>query len=177
MRKNLVITLTGHDRVGIVEQLTKLVLDRNGNVRGSRMARLGGEFALMMLVSLSAEDFDDLREAIRGLREEGFKVATSDTERRDPSKYAGWMPYRVELKGADHEGILYNIAHHLAEAGINIETMDTNTVKAPMSGIPLFTMVAIVVVPPQLQYHDWHDALEEIGDRQNVEIDVSPYTG
>ena len=177
MQKNLLITLTGPDQVGIVERVTKLVLDYKGNVNESRMARLGGDFALLMLVTVPEETFVEFREAVRSLRSEGFKVTTSETERRDPTTYAGWMPYRVELKGADHEGILYNIARHLARRGINIETMDTNMVKAPMTGIPLFTMVAIVAVPPTLTYADWREDLEAVGDRLNVEIDVEPYTG
>ena len=45
MRKNIVLTLAGHDRIGIVERITKEVLNGGGNIVGSRMARLGGEFA------------------------------------------------------------------------------------------------------------------------------------
>ena len=51
MQRNLVLTLTGPDRIGIVEGVTKLLVDRDGNVEMSRMARLGGEFAILMLVS------------------------------------------------------------------------------------------------------------------------------
>ncbi len=39
MRKKLMVTLTGRDRVGIVEQVTKKVLENEGNVEESRMAR------------------------------------------------------------------------------------------------------------------------------------------
>ena len=52
MRKNIVFTLTGTDRTGLVEEITKLLLDLGGNVETSRMARLGGEFAVLMLVSI-----------------------------------------------------------------------------------------------------------------------------
>jgi glycine cleavage system transcriptional repressor len=101
MQKNLVITLTGPDRVGIVERFTKLVLDFQGNVDASRMARLGGVFAILMLVTVPEETFDDFRERVRSLREEGYKLTTNQTEQWDSEQYAGWMPYRVELKGAD----------------------------------------------------------------------------
>ena len=55
MKRNLVLTLTGPDRIGIVDRVTGLLLDRGGNVETSRMARLGGEFAVLMLVSLPSE--------------------------------------------------------------------------------------------------------------------------
>ncbi len=177
MQKNLVITLTGPDQVGLVERFTKLVLEYHGNVDASRMARLGGVFAILMLVTVPEEDFDAFRTEIRNLRKEGFKLTTNETEQSDSQQYTGWMPYEIELRGADHEGILHGVTRFLAEKGINIETLDTNMVKAPMSGIPLFMMDAVVVVPPGINPHQWRDGLEEIGDRLNVEIDVSPYTG
>ena len=177
MQKNLVITLTGPDQVGLVERFTKLVLDHHGNVDASRMARLGGVFAILMLVSVPEQDFEAFRTVIRDLRKEGFKLTTNETEQFDSYQYEGWMPYEVELRGADHEGILHGVTHHFAEWGINIETMDTNMVKAPMSGIPLFMMEGIVVAPPGLNAQEWRDGLVDIGDQLNVEIDVSPYTG
>ena len=177
MRKNLVITLTGPDRVGLVERFTKLVLDYQGNVDASRMARLGGVFAILMLVTVPEETFDAFREHVRSLREDGYKLTTNRTEQWDSEQYAGWMPYHVELKGADNEGILHSVTRHLADQGINIETLETNMVKAPMSGIPLFMMDAIVVAPPALTLNDCQERLDEIGDQLNVEIVVSPYTG
>jgi glycine cleavage system transcriptional repressor len=49
MQKTFVLTLTGPDRIGFVEKVTGLLLERGGNVETSRMARLGGEFAILML--------------------------------------------------------------------------------------------------------------------------------
>ena len=55
MRTDIVMTLTGPDRVGIVEELTEALLGVRANVETSRMARLGGEFAVLMLVSVPSE--------------------------------------------------------------------------------------------------------------------------
>jgi len=52
MRTNIVFTLTGPDRIGIVESVTKMLLGHGANVESSRMTRLGGEFAMLMLVSM-----------------------------------------------------------------------------------------------------------------------------
>ena len=37
MQKKLVLTLSGHDRVGIVDKVTRIVLKHEGNVEASRM--------------------------------------------------------------------------------------------------------------------------------------------
>ncbi len=177
MSKKLVLTLTGRDRVGLVEQVTKKVLKYNGNIEASRMARLGGEFTMLMLVSTSESKFEELKQGVHHLEEEGFTVTTCPTEQDDSTKYTGWLPYLVEVTGADHEGIIHNIARHLAEHDINIETMDTNMVKAPVSGTPLFMMEATVLVPPNLTYHALEEDLDSVGNNLNVDINVTPYTG
>ena len=141
------------------------------------MARLGGEFAMLMLVSVSAEGLDQLSRGVLSLQDEGYTVTARETEQADPAKHAGWVPYQVEVTGADHEGIIHNVTHRLAERSINIESMDTGTVTASMSGTPLFTMTAVVLVPPDLTYRALQSDLQTVADDLNVDIDVSPYKG
>ena len=176
MNKHLVLTLTGHDRIGIVESVTKLVLDFKGNVEESRMAHLGGEFAMLMLISVPETDYEELEKSLKNLQGENYIVTTCQTQQGDPGKLAGWLPYQVIVNGADHEGIIHHITHYLADNGINIETMDTHMVKAPMSGTPLFMMDGIVIVPPHLK-NTWQDNLFDVGDELNVDIEISAYTG
>ncbi len=177
MQKHLVVTVSGPDRPGIVERVTKLLVEHQGNVEASRMARLGGEFALLMMVSVADAGFGPLREGIRQLRDEGFKVTTRETRRGHSAKYAGCIPYELSVKGADHQGIIHQLAHYLAEHKINIETMDTDVVKAPMSGTPLFKMSAVVLVPPEFNFQTWRQALDGVCDDLGVDVTVSPYMG
>ncbi|MFZ1043822.1 MAG: ACT domain-containing protein [Anaerolineales bacterium] len=117
MNKNIVLTLTGHDRIGIVEEITNMFVKHGGNVESSRMARLGGEFAMLMLVALADEEFAALEKELQRLRDQGFQLTLLQTEDDHAKKYAGWLPYVVEVLGADHEGIIYEIASHLAKQG------------------------------------------------------------
>ena len=175
MQKHLVMTVTGNDRVGLVDDITKLILEFDGNIEASRMARLGGEFAILMLVSVPEDKFKGMRKNVRSLKKEGYKITTRQTEIGQAVKYIGWGAYQVEVKGADHEGIIHEITHHLAAQGINIDAMDTDVVSAPMSGTPLFTMTAVVYAPPHLNFDEWREELEDVGDALNVDTEVSPY--
>ena len=74
MQRQFVLTLTGPDRIGIVDRVTRLLLDRGGNVETSRMARLGGEFAILMLVSMAAEQFAVRQKAAEELAALGEQV-------------------------------------------------------------------------------------------------------
>jgi glycine cleavage system transcriptional repressor len=171
MPKNIVLTLTGRDKIGIVDNVTSVIAKRDGNVESSRMARLGGEFAMLMLMTVPDKEFANLDQDFQQLRGEGYQISLLQTE-DDSKKYAGWLPYEIEVTGADHEGIIHEISHHLASQGINIENMDTSSAPAPMSGTPLFMMKGVVLVPPRLNFHVWSDALEEIGDKLNVSVKV-----
>lgn len=174
MRTNFVFTLTGPDRVGIVESVTRLFLARDGNVETSRMARLGGEFAMLMLVSLPDDQAAALEKGVEELAGQGYKVTLSLTSRPHGEARPGWLPYQVEVESADHEGIIHQVARYLSERGINIESMETETSPAPLSGSPLFSMTAQVAVPPELAGTGWEAALVAEGDRLALNIRVSP---
>lgn len=174
MRVNIVFTLTGPDRIGIVESVTRMILAHDGNVETSRMARLGGEFAILMLISMPSEQLSAMESDVEKLIPQGYKVTTGRTGQTDAAAYRGWLPYRIEVYGADHEGIIHQIARYLSEHGINIESMETGTSRAPVSGTPLFSMTALIVVSPDPGNRNWEADLENVGRDLSVEIRVTP---
>ena len=137
MPKRFVLTLTGSDRIGVVQHVTETILECGGDVQASRMARLGGEFAMLLLVSIPDSETERLSGNVENLSDEGFKVSFTETEWGVSARRKDWLPYQINVRGANHEGIIHEISEHLSELGINIESVDTNVVPAPMSGAPL----------------------------------------
>ncbi|MCL4507369.1 MAG: transcriptional regulator [Chloroflexi bacterium] len=173
MDTKIVFTLTGPDRIGIVEEVTRLLLNRGGNVEASRMARLSSEFAILMLVSIPSEQLPGLEMDLQALIAQGYKVTTTQASQTFAQAHPAWLPYQIEVRGADHEGIVHEIAGYLRQRGINIESMDMEVVHAPVSGSPLFTMKGLVAVPPSLAGQPWEAALDDVGNRLNVDITVT----
>jgi len=171
MNRQIVVTLTGRDKVGLVDGVTNVFAKRGGNVDESRMARLGGEFAMLVLVAMPEKEVAGLEADLQPFRDEGYQVTLTLTE-DDTRKFAGWLPYEIEVEGADQEGIIHEVAHHLAMQGINIENLDTYAAPAPMSGAKLFTMAGIVLVPPHLNFQAWSTDLEQVGDQLNVSVRI-----
>src|SRR5690242_347557 len=114
MPSKFILTLTGPDRIGIVDRVTGLLLDRGGNVETSRMARLGGEFAVLMLVSLPEDRAGGLDADLQGLRDQGYTISTTPSEHTYAEAHEGWIPHRIEVEGADHEGIIHRVANYLS---------------------------------------------------------------
>lgn len=171
--RTIVFTLSGPDRVGIVDEITSSLLELGGNIETSRMARLGGEFAILMLVTLPEGKDEQLQLATRELIGRGYKVTAVPT-RTNGGPIAEARPYLLEVQGADHEGIVHKIARTLAGKGISIETMDTGNTRAPNSGIPLFTMKAQILVPATLDNKGWQEELENTAREQHVDVVVRP---
>ena len=177
MIKRFVFTLAGSDKVGIVDQVTQIIVQYSGNVESSKMARLGGEFAMLVMVACPSNQYENLYTKLTALQNDGFQVFFRQTDDIKDQSYKGWLPYKITVHGADHEGIVHNITHVLSKNNINIETMDTQIIHAPMSGTPLFSMVAIVVAPPDVPFKSWRDTLDIISVESNFAIDIVPFTG
>jgi len=177
MDKNLVITLIGKDNIGIVNHVTNIILTSHGNITESKMARLGGEFTMLMLISVAEDNLSQLEQAISALQKEGYQLFYKETEKDTTEKFSGWLPYEIVVTGADHEGIINHVTAQLSDSGMNIESIDTRTSPAPMSGTALFTMTAVVLAPPQKTLHTWAEKLDEVADEMNVDIDIYNYKG
>ena len=173
MQVKAVVTLTGPDRVGIVDEITGLLLDLDANVETSRMAHLGGEFAVLMLVSLPDERLTSLEATLGDLVRRGYKLTITRTEVQPAAVRTSTSAYRIEVTGADHEGIIHDIAHGLSEQGINIESMETSTTPAPVSATPLFSMKAVVAVPQDLAEEHWRATLAEAARQAGVDASVA----
>ena len=174
MRKQLVLTASGHDRVGIVEKMAEIIVRYDGNVESSRMVRLGGDFALLMFVTAPEDKIDPLRATLEEVHYAAYDIQTRLSEVTETEETSA-VPCAITVLGADHMGIIHQVARYLSEQGINLETMTTEVVAAPMSGSPLFTMSAVVRVPPQLEVDDLREALEYIGDEMGVDTKVFPH--
>ena len=169
MREHFVMTASGTDRLGVVERFASAILEHEGNIEASRMARLGGEFAMLLLVSVPTENVAPLRERLESF---DFAVQTRPAELKEVTADSRATPYGITVTGADHIGIIYELARHLAERGVNIETMNTEVMAAPMSGAPLFTMSAVVVAPPGLGADDLRQTLKRLGELLGVDAAV-----
>ncbi len=171
-RSYWVITIIGPDRQGTVAHITESIVRSQANIEESRMARLGGEFAVIMLVSLPAARQADLRTGLDQMTGEGLTVFVKPTDLARVQMLAGFVPYEIAVQGADHEGIVHQVAAYLAGESINVETMDTMVTPAPLTGTPLFSMRASVQAPPALTLHQLRAKLLDLGDELGVDIEV-----
>jgi glycine cleavage system transcriptional repressor len=73
----------------------------------------------------------------------------------------------------DHPGIVYQISNALSSMGVNIESMETKTYAAPISGTPIFQMEANLAVPTRTNINQLRDRFAAIQKEENIDIDLA----
>ena len=143
----LVITASGEDKVGLVDRFSSQVTNSGCNIEESRMAVLGGSFALVVLISGESGNISALEQSLPSLGESlGLTLIARRTQMRHPQTT---LPYEVEVVALDHPGIVKNLSSFFAQRSINIEELTTDTYPAPHTGSPMFAVHMTVGVPPQ----------------------------
>jgi glycine cleavage system regulatory protein len=168
---DLVLTLIGPDRPGIVEAIAEPIARHGGNWLESRMAHLAGKFAGILRIEVPAGREAALTEALRALETVGLKL-TIETGPAETAG-AGARTYLLELMGLDRPGIVREISRLLAERGVNIEELTTDRSAAPMSGELLFRSRARVTVPPQTDPDRLRERLEQLAGDLMVQITLA----
>jgi glycine cleavage system regulatory protein len=82
----------------------------------------------------------------------------------------------LEIVGQDRPGIVRNISHILAEAGVNVEELHTECASAAMSGETLFKARAVLHLPDSCDVSKLRESLEKIAGDLIVEITLESLT-
>jgi glycine cleavage system transcriptional repressor len=144
----LAITATGEDRIGLVDKFTARISESGCNIEDSRMAVLGGHFAIIMLLSGPWNALTKLESQLDAIGEQlELTIIHKRTRPRGPGK--ALIPYHVEVVAMDHPGIVHKLASFFAARAINIEELDTDTYAAPHTGAPMFKVNMTIGIPAE----------------------------
>ncbi len=170
MTVTLVVTSVGNDRPGLVSTVSEIAHANGGNWEASRMAHMAGRFAGIFEISVPEDKAQALEAALAGV--EGLRtVVERSDEGATPTEDRRGVA--LELVGADHPGILNGIMSALASRGVNVEELSTEVSSAPMTGDPLFTLIAELSAPRDLDLGKLRDDLEALAADLMVELDMA----
>jgi len=168
MRTTLLLTAVGTDKTGLVESLAKRIAAADGNWEESRLARLGGQFAGIVLVTIDTAKTDQLVASLRELESSGLLVTARPVA--SPGTASTGQRVRLTVTGGDRPGIVRDVSRILAERGVNVEELESSMGSAPMSGEALFVARARLLVPAALDLHTLRTSLEGLGNELMVDL-------
>jgi len=173
MKKHLVISALGKDRPGIVNQISKAIVEAGCNIEDSRMTVLGGEFALILLVSGQWNEVAKLETQIRTLEKKlELMISMKATEPRAVKDRM--VPYTVDVVSMDHPGIVQNVAAFFSTRDINIEDLSTWTYAAAHTGTPMFSMNMTISIPASQNIGQLRDEFTRFCDEMNLDATLEP---
>ena len=168
-----VLTAIGTDRVGIVDDLSGAVSGAGCNIEESKMAVLGGEFAVIMLVSGQPDSISTMARSLPGLGEKlGLRIESRPT--REPRAGESGRPYLLEAVSLDTPGIVHAVTAILRGHGINIEDLETDTAAAPWTGAPMFRLKAHLVIGPSVSIAGLKAELSLLQEKHDLDITLKP---
>jgi glycine cleavage system regulatory protein len=165
---DLVLTLLGPDRPGLVELVAGIIARHQGNWLESRMTQLAGHFAGLLRAELPEAEVQAALAELASLEGRGLKVIAESAPRGADTAAVKTMS--LELVGLDRPGIVREISQLLAASGVNVEELVTNRKSAPMSGDMLFEARAHVRVAADTDVAKLRAGLERLANDLVVEI-------
>ncbi len=170
MRTEIVLVFVGDDRIGLVEKISHLINEKQGNWLSSRLSRLAGKFAGIVEVSVDETLVEALESSLQqnlaglGLTvvvERGSGAARSETT----------QVQQLTLLGLDRPGIVRDVSRALSSQQINVLELNTNIVPAAMTGEPMFDASATVEFSAETDLDELVAALESISIDLGVDIE------
>jgi glycine cleavage system transcriptional repressor len=167
----IAVTAVGRDRPGIVARVTGAILDLGCNLGETSMARLRGEFAMILLVRLSARG--DVKEARDRLQTLGLEMDLTVTVRElAGEEFAAaeedGIAYILRVYGADRPGIVHAVTSLLAGEGLNITDLETRVI--PGDGGPVYVMVLELTAPSEGQGEAARVGLQALAAAMSIEV-------
>ena len=172
MTTKLVISALGEDRPGIVDELSNIIYTHGLNIEDSRMTLLGGEFAILLLVSGEPSSIEKLNSQLgdieQALRMRLLLKVTAETRTLDNT-----VPYSVEVASLDHPGIVRQLSGFFSSRNINIVNLQTERYAAAHTGSPMFALHMTVGIPAETNIAQLRDAFMEYCDELNLDAELN----
>ncbi len=172
----LVITASGEDKVGLVEQFSGRIADSGCTIEECRMSVLGGHCALIMLVSGAWHALSKLEAQMPSLGQQlGLTITHERTRKHE--RIVPAIPYNVEVVSMVHPGIVRSLAAFFSRHGINIEELQTSTYPAPHTGTPMFSVVMTVGIQAKVHIPTLRGDFLDYCDDLNLDATFEPVRG
>ncbi len=173
MKQHLAVSAIGSDRTGMVHELTRIITDCGGSIAESRMAAMGSEFAILMLVHGNWHALARIESELQRLAEAGtLSVQLKRTEPKGARK--DMLPYSVDIVSLDQSGIVAGLSGFFASRGIDISEVATRGYAAAHTGAPMFSVQMVIQVPSRLHVAQLREEFMDYCDSANLDAILEP---
>jgi glycine cleavage system regulatory protein len=171
----LVLTIIGRDRAGVVATLADVIRFHEGNWKRSELAEIAGTFAGVVVVEVGDDRVDELLTNLVILRDQGVHVTAQQVE--EPVVAPDTDDVRLRLTGEDRPGVVHEISTAISDAGISISRLGTVTDLPGEDGGKRFEITVQLSVPVGTDLDAVLDSIMDAAVSLGIAIDVEDLTG
>ena len=168
MKTSIILTIIAEDHPGIIEAISRVIKNHDGNWIQSSMSSLAGQFAGVLLASVPGDKLDACRLELNALEFEGLRVIIRTGSGEAPAEDA--EEFSIRLVGNDRPGIVHNISRILAAHKVRVIDLETSVEAASTGGADIFRASAQLLVPASSDIFSLESELEVIGNDLMVDI-------
>jgi glycine cleavage system transcriptional repressor len=170
------LTVIGRDRPGIIAQVAEILYRLGCNIADSSCTLLGGQYAMIMIVShptIAAKEemaahFAPLEQVklaafVRKIDEETLRCVG-----------IGGEICMISVYGADRPGIVYSVTKELAARKVNITDLNSKLVGSEER--PVYVMMLETVLPDEVSEEEIKQVMTQLAIEMKVDISVRSIT-
>lgn len=176
--KRILITVSGHDKPGIIAKVSGLLFARGCNLEDVSMTLLEGQFAMMMTVCLpSKKPVESVLAALQLLGRPPWSMNSHVSflrgrVRRGQKHAAGSQSCMITAFGKDRTGIVYEVSRVLAGLQVNITDLDSRILGRGHK--TTYAMLLEVDVPNRIKLTKLKNIMSHISHKMKIEIQIKP---
>ena len=169
----MILFLVGKDRPGIVDDVSGLLFDKGANIEDSRMASMGGSFSIMTLFSCTVDQLKNIEVEVENFKKLGFEASLHEAEDPVAVEKRPELRLKIEVTAMDHPGIVQRVVNILSRHDVNIESLNTQVTKAPLSGAPIFDLALEAGVPVEKSVAKIKEELTALAAEMNMDLNFT----
>ncbi|WP_432453649.1 MULTISPECIES: glycine cleavage system protein R [unclassified Agarivorans] len=163
--KQLVVSVIGKDRPGIVDQLSTLVVKHHGNWLASRLTELAGQFTGILHIEVDDAHLSALCDDLNN--QHGLLVNIAEGDHND---HAEQTQISINVTANDRVGIVQEVTQALNQLGVSLSKITTSVSSAPNWGGLIFTAQLQVPCADEQQRIAIQQSLESLADDLMVDF-------
>lgn len=170
------MVLIGPDRPGLLEQVSRCVMETGCNLEDSRMSVLAGLCCINLAASGNWKTLGKLESQLPRLEAD---TGLSLIARRAPPEQAAppVMAYSVDVVALDQVGIVHALAGFFTSRGVNIRDLHSRVFRAQQTGTRMFTANMVIDIPAEQHLASLRGDFLDFCDELNLDGVLDPIKG
>ena len=161
----IIITAIGIDKPGLVDQISSIINDNDGNIENSKMVKIENQFA-MIIDFYCSKSLDTIKTKLGNI--EGLEITYKPVQMsKEYNKINHYL-----ISGADNQGIIKKVSSFLSKNNINIIELNTFVQLAPITGSPLFNMEITISYNDNHNIEKIYSKLSKLCENLNLDIKI-----